>query len=237
MRRSDRKSGREKAMVNGMNRRNILRLGFGAMAATGLASSSFAAVHDLYGGEVFIRDELQYPPPESVEDFPVLPTDQSKIPTRFHRQQVEYAGSELPGTIIVDPANRLLYFIEEGNLAVRYGVGVGRAGFAWSGDAHIGMKRRWPRWLPPEEMLYRDAHAAEWVNGMPGGPGNPLGARALYLYADGKDTLYRIHGTNDPSSIGKAMSSGCIRMLNEDVADLFERVTVGTNVVVLPASI
>jgi lipoprotein-anchoring transpeptidase ErfK/SrfK len=224
-------------MATQMNKRNFFKFGCGAILAIGGTSTAFAAVHDLYGGEVFVRDELLYPPPESVEDFPVLPTDQSKIPARFHRQLVEYAGEQKPGTIIVDPANRLLYFIEPGNQAVRYGVGVGRAGFAWSGDAHIGMKRRWPRWLPPEEMLYRDAHAAEWVNGMPGGPGNPLGARALYLYADGKDTLYRIHGTNDPSSIGKAMSSGCIRMLNEDVADLFERVQVGTIVVVLPASV
>lgn len=219
------------------DRRNFFKLGLGAALALCGATRGFAATHPLYGGEVFFRDELQYPPPESVEDFPVLPIDKSKIPTRFHRQLVEYAGEQPPGTIIVDPANRLLYFIEPGNQAVRYGVGVGRAGFAWSGDAHIGMKRRWPRWLPPEEMLYRDAHAAEWVNGMPGGPGNPLGARALYLYSGGKDTLYRIHGTNEPSSIGKAMSSGCIRMLNEDVADLFERVKIGTNVVVLPASI
>jgi lipoprotein-anchoring transpeptidase ErfK/SrfK len=231
------KANREKSMAMRINRRNLLQLGLGAATAVAVPSWAFADTHALYGGEVFNRDETQYPPPESVEDFQVLPIDKSNIPTRFQRQQVEYAGTEAPGTIIVDPANRLLYFILPGNQAVRYGVGVGRAGFAWSGDAHIGMKRRWPRWLPPEEMLYRDAHAAEWVNGMPGGPGNPLGARALYLYADGKDTLYRIHGTNDPSSIGKAMSSGCIRMLNEDVADLFERVTVGTTVVVLPASI
>ncbi len=219
------------------NRRNLLKVGLGVVCALGAVRRAVAEVHPLYGGEVFLRDETQYPPPESVEDFPVLPVDKSKIPARFHRQQVDYAGSEQPGTIIVDPANRLLYFILPGNQAIRYGVGVGRAGFAWSGEAHIGMKRRWPRWLPPEEMLYRDTHAAEWVNGMPGGPGNPLGARALYLYANGKDTLYRIHGTNDPSSIGKAMSSGCIRMLNEDVADLFERAPVGTHVVVLPSSI
>lgn len=220
-----------------IDRRKFLKWGLGATVVLAGSAQAFAETHPLYGGEVFNRDETQYPPPESVEDFPVLPIDKSNIPTRFQRQQVEYAGEQQPGTIIVDPANRLLYFILPGNQAVRYGVGVGRAGFAWSGDAHIGMKRRWPRWLPPEEMLYRDAHAAEWVNGMPGGPGNPLGARALYLYADGKDTLYRIHGTNDPSSIGKAMSSGCIRMLNEDVADLFGRVQVGTHVVVLPASI
>ena len=104
-----------------------------------------------------------------------------------------------------------------------------------SGEAKIGLKRRWPRWLPPEEMVVRDKNAAKWANGMPGGPENPLGARALYLYANGEDTLYRIHGTNDPSSIGKAMSSGCIRMLNQDIADLYLRVPVGSKVVVLPS--
>ena len=97
------------------------------------------------------------------------------------------------------------------------------------------MKRRWPRWLPPEEMVVRDKNAAKWANGMPGGPENPLGARALYLYANGADTLYRSHGTNDPSSIGKALSSGCVRMLNQDIADLYLRVPVGSKVVVLPS--
>ncbi|MFO1034788.1 MAG: L,D-transpeptidase [Hyphomicrobiales bacterium] len=143
----------------------------------------------------------------------------------------------MPGTTTVDPTQRFLFYVLGDGTAIRYGVGVGRAGFAWSGEAEIRMKRRWPRWLPPEEMTVRDVHAAEWVNGMPGGPENPLGARALYLFANGQDTLYRIHGTNDPSSIGKAMSSGCIRMLNEDVADLFDRVQIGTHVVVLSADI
>ena len=128
--------------------------------------------------------------------------------------------------------NRFLYFVRDGGLAVRYGVGVGRAGFAWAGSARVGMKRRWPRWIPPREMVARDERARKWANGQPGGPENPLGARALYLYANGIDTLYRIHGTNDPSSIGKAMSSGCIRMLNEDIAELFPLVPVGTPVLV-----
>jgi lipoprotein-anchoring transpeptidase ErfK/SrfK len=109
---------------------------------------------------------------------------------------------------------------------------VGRDGFAWSGKAEIRMKRRWPRWVPPKEMVARDERARKWANGQPGGPGNPLGARALYLYAGGKDTLYRIHGTTEPESIGKSVSSGCVRMLNEDVADLFERVEIGTQVIV-----
>ena len=111
---------------------------------------------------------------------------------------------------------------------MRYGVGVGRDGFAWAGEAEIRMKRRWPRWVPPKEMVDRDKRAKKWVNGQPGGPDNPLGARALYLYSGGKDTLYRIHGTNEPQSIGKSVSSGCVRMLNEDVAELFDQVEIGT---------
>ena len=138
----------------------------------------------------------------------------------------------MPGTLVVDPDNRFLYHVLAYGSAVRYGVGVGRAGFAWAGDAEIGMKRRWPRWVPPREMVDRDERARKWVNGQPGGPDNPLGARALYLYANGQDTLYRIHGTNEPQSIGKAMSSGCIRMLNQDIAELYDNVIVGTPVIV-----
>jgi lipoprotein-anchoring transpeptidase ErfK/SrfK len=211
-----------------------------AGAATVAAYPAFAAPHPLYGGEEgasSIRDESLLPPPESPEDFEIELADLSEIPERFHRQIVPWEGFDEPGTLLVDPGQRFLYYIMDNGSAVRYGVGVGRAGFAWSGEAQIAMKRRWPRWVPPEEMAYRDANAMKWVNGMPGGPENPLGARALYLYANGADTLFRIHGTNDPSSIGKAMSSGCIRMLNEDVADLFERVKKGTKVVVLQASV
>ncbi|MFO1090577.1 MAG: L,D-transpeptidase [Hyphomicrobiales bacterium] len=166
-------------------------------------------------------------------DFPVPPTDLSKIKPQYRRQIVEYHGPEFPGTIIVDADNKHLYYVLEGGTAIRYGVGVGREGFEWSGHAKVGRKAKWPTWIPPKEMVARDPKAAPWANGMPGGPNNPLGARALYLYDEnGKDTLYRIHGTNDPTSIGKAMSSGCIRMLNDDVAELFLRAPVGTPVVV-----
>jgi lipoprotein-anchoring transpeptidase ErfK/SrfK len=223
-------------MVSLINRRAMLSMGIGLA----LAPQAFAGVHPLYGGEtgeIPLRDESLYPPRESPIDFPVEVTDKSNIPKRFHRQMVPWEGFEDVGSIVVDPGQRFLYLITAEGSALRYGVGVGRQGFAWHGEATIGMKRRWPRWLPPEEMVYRDAKAMEWVNGMPGGPENPLGARALYLFANGADTLYRIHGTNDPSSIGKAMSSGCIRMLNEDVADLFERVPKGTHVIVLQASV
>ena len=190
----------------------------------------------LYGFE----DESGYdpallPPPEAEFDYPIEPANLKLIKKKYRRQVVDYDGYEAPGTIIVDPANRFLYFILDDWQGVRYGVGVGRAGFEWSGTAEIGLKRRWPRWVPPREMVARDERAAQWANGQPGGPDNPLGARALYLYADGVDTLYRIHGTNQPESIGKAVSSGCIRMLNQDIAELYPLVPVGTPVVVLSA--
>jgi lipoprotein-anchoring transpeptidase ErfK/SrfK len=193
-----------------------------------------ARADSLYGDDPqnLERDPALLPPAESQIDFPVAATDLSRIPEQFHRQLVTYDGPEHTGTLIVDPQQRFLFHVLGNGSAVRYGVGVGRQGFEWSGDAVIGMKRRWPRWLPPLEMTVRDERAAKWINGMPGGPDNPLGARALYLYSNNADTLYRIHGTNEPSSIGKAMSSGCIRMLNQDVAELFRLVPVGTPVIV-----
>ena len=172
------------------------------------------------------------PPKESEVDYPIEPTDRSLIDSVYWRQVVKFDGPEEPGTILVDPKAHFLYYVLDGGQATRCGVGVGRAGFAWAGNAEIRMKRRWPRWVPPHEMVARDKRAQKWANGQPGGPGNPLGARALYLYSDGKDTLFRIHGTIEPSSIGKSVSSGCIRMLNEDVADLFDKVEIGTKVIV-----
>jgi lipoprotein-anchoring transpeptidase ErfK/SrfK len=221
-----------------VSRRSFLRTAALGLATSALAQQAFAdSIYGFHPDARPLRDESLYPPVESPVDFPIDLADADDIPERFHRQFVGWEGPEEPGTIIVDPGQRFLYLVRDDGTALRYGVGVGRAGFAWNGEATIGMKRRWPRWLPPEEMIYRDAKALEWANGMPGGPENPLGARALYLYANGQDTLYRIHGTNDPKSIGKAMSSGCIRMLNEDVADLFERVPVKTKVIVLQADI
>ena len=174
------------------------------------------------------------PPLESPIDFPIERMDPTKIKPQFRRQLVKYNGREWPGTIVVDTKNRHLYHVREGGMAMRYGIGVGRDGFTWAGEAYINRKARWPRWTPPAEMVARDPQAAPWALGMPGGPKNPLGARALYLFdLSGRDTLYRIHGTNDPSSIGKNLSSGCIRMLNEDIAELYLRVTLKSRVVVL----
>jgi lipoprotein-anchoring transpeptidase ErfK/SrfK len=167
------------------------------------------------------------------EPFPIFHQDIDKVPQEFRRQEVLYDTPHDAGTVVVDADNRYLYFVLPEGRAIRYGIGVGRQGFEWNGSAEIGRKTPWPKWFPPKAMVARDPFAAKWRRGMPGGPKNPLGARALYLYANGADTLYRIHGTNQPSSIGQAVSSGCVRMLNADVIDLYERVTEGTKVVVM----
>ncbi|MEO4044945.1 L,D-transpeptidase [Hoeflea sp.] len=152
---------------------------------------------------------------------------------QFLPQKVDFTRDYPVGTIVVDTANRFLYLIESKNIARRYGIGVGRAGLAFSGTAEIGRKAKWPSWRPTDDMIRRNpGKYARYADGVPGGPNNPLGSRALYLYRDGQDTLYRIHGTTEPSSIGKAVSNGCFRMLNEHVEDLFERVPVGAKVVV-----
>jgi lipoprotein-anchoring transpeptidase ErfK/SrfK len=173
--------------------------------------------------------------PDSNEPFRVAPVDMSTIPGQFHRQVVNDPTGEPAGTIVVDPAQRYLYLVTGNGKAMRYGIGIGRQGFSWNGTATIQRKQKWPSWHPPKEMQARDERARQYANGMPGGSDNPLGARALYLYQNGRDTLYRIHGTNEPRSIGRAVSSGCIRMLNADVIDLYDRVPSGTRVVVLPA--
>ncbi|MGI9515380.1 MAG: L,D-transpeptidase family protein [Anderseniella sp.] len=176
----------------------------------------------------------QRPPLESPIDYPIEKVNPASIKPQFRRQLVRYSGREWPGTIVVDTKKRQLFHVREGGMAMRYGIGVGRAGFTWAGEAYIARKSRWPRWTPPAEMVARDPKAAKWPLGMPGGPKNPLGARALYLFdLTGRDTLFRIHGTNDPSSIGKNLSSGCIRMLNQDIAELYLRVTLKSRVVVL----
>ena len=144
---------------------------------------------------------------------------------KYKRKQVRYRSSEAPGTIIIDTDDRYLYYITGRNQAIRYGIGVGREGFEWSGIEKISQKKKWPSWTPPPEMIARQPDLPRF---MPGGPKNPLGARALYLGS----TLYRIHGTNEDWSIGRAVSSGCIRMLNKDVIDLYGRAKIGTKVVV-----
>ena len=152
-------------------------------------------------------------------------TQKIKVPAKFKKKTVRYPTSERPGTIVIDTRRKYLYYVLGNGQALRYGIGVGRAGFEWKGTERISRKAKWPSWRPPPEMLQRQPDLPTF---MPGGPDNPLGARALYLGG----TLYRIHGTLERWSIGRAMSSGCIRMLNEDVIDLYDRAQVGTKVVV-----
>lgn len=155
----------------------------------------------------------------------------------FHRgllrSEVDYPTTEAPGTVIVDPSGPFLYLVEAGGRATRYGIAVGREGFGWSGTGTIARRAKWPTWTPPPEMIARDPHVARWKDGQPGGVTNPLGARALYINFGDADSGYRIHGTNAPRSIGWAASSGCFRMLNQDVIDLYERVPAGAKVIVL----
>ena len=156
-----------------------------------------------------------------------------EAPVEFKRQIVAFRTAEEPGTIIIDGNRHFLYLVLPDFKAIRYGIGVGKEGFGWAGIVRVGRKAEWPRWVPPAEMVARDPNAAKWAGGMPGGPDNPLGARALYLYEGGRDTIYRIHGTTQPWSIGLNISSGCIRLQNDDIIDLYNNVKVGAKVIVL----
>jgi lipoprotein-anchoring transpeptidase ErfK/SrfK len=188
------------------------------LAALGLSGCMFRGVPD---PSLSARD---------AEYMALVPTHE--LDPQFLRYEVNYATSEKPGTIVIYTQDRLLYFVKPGGKAIRYGVGVGDEAFGWTGSADLARKAEWPRWTPPAEMLQRWPHLRPRAGGMEGGPNNPLGARALYLYQNGRDTLYRIHGTNEPESIGRASSSGCIRMRNVDVIDLYNRAQVGAKVVV-----
>ncbi|AMA60480.1 L,D-transpeptidase [Bradyrhizobium sp. CCGE-LA001] len=162
-----------------------------------------------------------------VNETPQTADEDARLPDRLRKQIVSFDRSEPAGTIVIDTDNTYLYYVLGQGRAIRYGVGVGREGFTWSGVQSVSRKAEWPDWHPPAEMIARQPYLPRFVAG---GPGNPLGARAMYLGS----SQYRIHGTNDPSTIGKFVSSGCIRMTNEDVIDLFGRVNVGAKVVVLP---
>ncbi|WP_041803292.1 L,D-transpeptidase [Rhodopseudomonas palustris] len=167
------------------------------------------------------------------DKYPIAGIDPDELQPAYVRQLVDYKTDEPPGTVVVDPHGRFLYLVMERGKALRYGVGVGKAGLEFSGTAHVGRKAVWPHWTPTKSMIAREPQRyGKWAKGMDGGGANPLGPRALYLFKDGKDTLYRIHGTTEPETIGKAVSSGCIRMLNQDIVDLYSRVPTGAKVVV-----
>lgn len=166
--------------------------------------------------------------------YRVPATPEGMIPSNYRTQLVTYPTQYPVGTIVVNPEQRYLYLIRGNSKASRYGISVGAAAFSWSGEAYVERKAIWPRWAPTRDMIARDRKLARYVEGVAPGPTNPMGARALYLYQNGKDTLYRIHGTSEYWSIGKASSSGCVRVLNTDIIRLFDEVQVGTKVVVLP---
>jgi lipoprotein-anchoring transpeptidase ErfK/SrfK len=206
-------------------RRAAIALGALAVGVVAFSGSAGAAPLQLF--PFFMTPPVQaapqlQAPPQADEDGVAI-----EMPARLKRQIVNYATREAPGTIIIDTPNTYLYLVLGGGQAVRYGIGVGRDGFTWSGTQSITKKAEWPDWTPPPEMIARQPYLPRQ---MAGGPGNPLGARAMYLGG----TIYRIHGTNAPGTIGTRVSSGCIRLTNEDVADLYSRVNVGTKVIVLP---
>ncbi len=172
-------------------------------------------------------------PLRAEEPFTVFASDAEQVEYKYRKREVDYETSELVGTIVVDTKHKYLYFTLGNNRAIRYGIGVGREGALWAGGATVKRKAKWPKWTPTPEMLAIHENYKQWIDGMPGGPDNPLGARAMYLIQDGGiDQSFRIHGTPAPQTIGQATTSGCFRMLNIDVIDLYERVEIGTRVVV-----
>jgi lipoprotein-anchoring transpeptidase ErfK/SrfK len=206
---------------------------FGAVAISALAFSGSAQAAPVQLFPFFpptVAPQTQPYQPFQAAPYQAAPSedrDSVELPARFRRQTVSYATREPAGTVVVDTPNTYLYYVLGNGQAVRYGIGVGRDGFTWSGIQSVTRKAEWPDWTPPPEMIARQPYLPRQ---MAGGPGNPLGARAMYLGG----TVYRIHGTNAPDTIGKHVSSGCIRMTNRDVIDLYSRVNVGTKVVVLP---
>jgi lipoprotein-anchoring transpeptidase ErfK/SrfK len=167
------------------------------------------------------------------EDYPVPAADISNLHPAYWRQEVDNVTGETPGSVVVDTANYFLYFTMPEGRAMRYGVGLGRAGFEWSGKGHIAYKRKWPVWTPPSEMIDRQPELEMYRHGQPPGLLNALGARALYIHQGNRDTLYRVHGTMDVATIGKAVSSGCVRLLFQDIIDLHDRVPNGAPILVV----
>jgi lipoprotein-anchoring transpeptidase ErfK/SrfK len=203
-----------------------------AFALGAIAVGTFAFSASATAAPLPLFPFIMTPPVQSAPPQAALPQDDedrsvTELPARLKRQVVNYATREAPGTIIIDTPNTYLYLVMGNGQAMRYGIGVGRDGFTWSGVQSITRKAEWPNWTPPAEMIARQPYLPRF---MAGGPGNPLGARAMYLGG----TIYRIHGTNAPGTIGTHVSSGCIRLTNGDVADLYSRVNVGTKVIVLP---
>ncbi|HWW46388.1 MAG TPA: L,D-transpeptidase [Xanthobacteraceae bacterium] len=212
----------------------LVRLAAAAASTLFLAACNTTSAPQPEAPSLFSSLDVQRYSAVTDEAFHVPAVELAELKPENMRQLVDYPTRHAPGTLVVDPHQRFLYLVQEGGKALRYGVGVGKAGLEFSGTAVVNHKRKWPNWTPTPNMIAREPDRyAKWASGMKGGESNPLGARALYLFKDGKDTLYRIHGTNEPATIGEAVSSGCIRMMNQDVIDLYNRIPNGSKVVVL----
>lgn len=217
-------------------RRSVL-LGIGALALSGCVSTAkqAAPVAQPVTPPKRVTPLMYQAMPD--ERFPIPAVEIARLDERYWRTEVDYPTSERPGTLIVDTPNKYLYHVKPNGRAVRYGIGVGRDGFSWAGRAIVAYRREWPRWTPPDAMVARQPELEPYSianGGMGPGLKNPLGARALYIHQNGKDTLYRVHGSPEASSIGKAVSSGCIRMVNQDIVHLHSEVRDGSPIVVIP---
>jgi len=214
--------------------RRLFLLGVSALALSACSSTGSRRLSD--GRQVIQVDEpwASYYAAKTNEPYPVPAVDLRRVPQQFWRQEVDYASNHAPGTIVVNTSERFLYLIQPGGRAMRYGVGVGREeGLQFKGNATISRKAAWPGWTPTANMIKTQPERyGPYAAGLPGGPTNPLGARALYLYRNGKDTHFRLHGTVEPYTIGQQVSSGCIRLMNQDIIDLYNRVPTGTRVYV-----
>lgn len=213
--------------------RRVFLTGVGSTCMAAGLSACVTAPPPRFDGETFAYDEIYGAMPH--EPFPIPAVDLSKVDPRFYRREIIDPTGEKAGSIVVDTRRFHLYYVMPRGRAMRYGVGLGREGFEWSGRGYIAWKRAWPTWTPPDEMISRQPELAKYSadnGGMPPGLLNPLGARALYIFQDGVDTLYRVHGSIEIESIGRAVSSGCVRMINQDVIDLFNRVRNGAPILV-----
>jgi len=216
-----------------MLRRTFL-MGMGTMAVSGCVSSAPTPAVEIAPPKP-VTPPMYYAMPQ--EEFPLPEVDMTRFDPAFWRTEVDYATDERPGSLIVDTPNRYLYHVLSGGRATRYGIGVGRDGFSWAGRAVVAYKRKWPRWTPPNEMVARQPELEPYSianGGMAPGLTNPLGARALYIHKDGKDTIYRIHGSMEAWTMGRAVSSGCIRLINHDIIHLYDNVRDGSPLVVIP---
>ena len=220
-----------------LSRRSFMAGASSLLAMTAAGCSTFTAEP---------AQQITLPPPispEVVAMYAALPFEQFPLPAvdlryleqRYYRQEVPYFTNERPGTVVVDTSSFYLYHVLQDGMAMRYGCGLGRAGFEWSGRGHIAYMREWPVWTPPSDMISRQPELEQWRNGQPPGLDNPLGARALYIHEGNRDTIYRIHGTGETWTIGQAVSSGCVRLLHHDVIHLADNVRHGSPLVVLQA--